>query len=515
MALTVAELLALPVLVRARPEVVTGTQLDNRDVRWVHTSEIYDISPLLKGGEVLLTTGLGLVAADPGAVRRYVSSLAGIGIAALFLELGRTFTSAPDALVSAAGDEGLPLVVLHSVVPFIEITEVAHARILFDEVETLRTGRGFTDVLVAGMAESSGLPSLVAHIASLAECAVALVSLSGVHVAGTADLDERDAAAIIPVELAGSQWGSLLVAGALTPSRTTLLTRATPLVALELQRTGAGVPSRDQAGAELLLDIVHGRYTSTTEITTRAAGVGLIVAPGQKVVALCLTVFGAAQGHGAVAAVRTAGRRVLGTALVGPYEDGVLVAAAVSPRDLRATLASFADAVSAELAVSTGGRFVVSAGPLVDDLAGLVRSAPAARETAVLARRLTPSAEVVLAADFALYQLLAALVEDAALERFVGDQLGALIDHDARTGAELVRTLDTYLASGLSKSHAATTLGIRRQTLYGRLERISVLLDGLDLDNRERRIALDLALVSWRLRTSAASRGLSRTATRS
>jgi len=510
MALSVTDLLELPVVARARPVVVTGEGLDERTVRWVHTSEIYDISPLLKGGEVLLTTGLGLVGVDPGSVRRYVSSLAGIGIAALFLELGRTFTSAPPALVAAARDEQLPLVVLHSIVPFIEITEVAHARLLSDEVHLLRAGHGFTDTLLAGMTENTGLPGLVAHIAALAGCAVGLVSTAGVHVAGTAVLDEHDAAFVVPIDLGGSRWGSLVVAEPMTPERSTLLARASPLVALELQRSGAGLPSRDQAGAELLLDIVHGRYSSTGEVSTRAAGVGFVVPAGQKVVALCVSVSGAAGGQAAVAAARTAGRRVFGTALVGPYEDGVLVAAAVSPRDLRATLASFADAVAAELAASSGGRFVVSAGPLVDDLAGLVRSAPAARETAVLARRLTPSAELVLAADFALYQLLASLVDDAALEQFVGDQLGALIDHDARTGAELVRTLDTYLASGLSKSRAAESLGIRRQTLYGRLERISMLLDGLDLANRERRIALDLALVSWRLRTSAASRGLAR-----
>ena len=43
-------------------------------------------------------------------------------------------------------------------------------------------------------------------------------------------------------------------------------------------------------------------------------------------------------------------------------------------------------------------------------------------------------------------------------------------------------------------------LGIRRQTLYGRVERISRLLGGIDLEQREARTALDLALLCWRLR---------------
>ena len=64
-------------------------------------------------------------------------------------------------------------------------------------------------------------------------------------------------------------------------------------------------------------------------------------------------------------------------------------------------------------------------------------------------------------------------------------------------------TLDAYLEAGLAKTAAARALGIRRQTLYARLERISRLLGGLDIEARQARTALDLALVSWRMRASA------------
>ena len=95
MSLTVSDLLAMPVLAAARPEVVAGSALASRPIRWVHTSEIYEIAPLLKGGEVLLTTGLGLVASSPKAQGDYVRALAAKGVAALVMELGRTFTAPP------------------------------------------------------------------------------------------------------------------------------------------------------------------------------------------------------------------------------------------------------------------------------------------------------------------------------------------------------------------------------------------------------------------------------------
>ena len=56
------------------------------------------------------------------------------------------------------------------------------------------------------------------------------------------------------------------------------------------------------------------------------------------------------------------------------------------------------------------------------------------------------------------------------------------------------------------QAEAARRLHIRRQTLYARLERITRLLGGVDLEARQVRTALDLALVGWRMRSSAAAR---------
>jgi purine catabolism regulator len=511
--MTVAGLLDLPVVRRARPELVVGGSGDlDRPVRWVHTSEIYEISPLLKGGEVLLTTGLGLVGLSATAVRRYVASLAGVGVAALFLELGRTFTVAPDTLVAAARDEGLALVVLHGVVPFIEITEAAHPLLIGGEVGRLRDGADLAERIVSGMIAGDGLPAMVARIAEVAGAPVALTSVGGDVIASTPGAELPTGMSDVPsttvaVSAAGTEWGSLSIAGPVAQPVLAVVESVVGLLALEMQRAHPRLPSLDQAGGDLLTDIVRGEYSSIDELNRRAAGVGLVVGAGQRAIALCLLVAGGSRGAlTTIAAARAGARRAFGPALVAPFDDVVVVATAVHPRDVRRRLADFAAVVRTELDLTATGRFVVSAGALVDDIAGLDRSVATARETAVLARRLTPSTETVLADDFALYQLIAGLVDDTALERFVQDQIGALIEFDARTGSELVRTLDTYLSCSLSKSAAAASLGVRRQTLYGRLERISSLLGGFDLDHRERRTAIDLALVGWRLRTSAATR---------
>ena len=62
MTLTLGEVLDLDALRRARPEMLHGDHLLHRPVRWVHTSELAEAAFLLKGGELLLTTGQGLFA---------------------------------------------------------------------------------------------------------------------------------------------------------------------------------------------------------------------------------------------------------------------------------------------------------------------------------------------------------------------------------------------------------------------------------------------------------------------
>ena len=57
--LSLADVLDLPVVRRALPEVVIGDGALGREIRWAHVVEMRDPDDLLKGGELVLTTGLG------------------------------------------------------------------------------------------------------------------------------------------------------------------------------------------------------------------------------------------------------------------------------------------------------------------------------------------------------------------------------------------------------------------------------------------------------------------------
>ena len=78
-----------------------GPSTDRTVVRWVHSSEVYEMGGLLSGGEFLLTTGLGLHGRSARQLVDYADRLADAGCVGLALELGRTFAGVREALRKA------------------------------------------------------------------------------------------------------------------------------------------------------------------------------------------------------------------------------------------------------------------------------------------------------------------------------------------------------------------------------------------------------------------------------
>ena len=58
--LTVAEFIELPIVKAGLPELVAGEEGIGAEVRWVHPLDVPDVSDLLRGGEMILTTGVSI-----------------------------------------------------------------------------------------------------------------------------------------------------------------------------------------------------------------------------------------------------------------------------------------------------------------------------------------------------------------------------------------------------------------------------------------------------------------------
>src|SRR3954464_13625628 len=168
--LTLAEGLEPPVVRRALPEVVTGHDGLDRELRWSHVLDTADPSGLLKGGELVLTTGIG-AGARPADQARWIAQVLEQGAAAIGVELGTTWREqVPAAVVTACAEAGVPLVAFRRQVSFVEITEAVHAAVLNRQFELLRRGeeihRRFTELILQGRGVPEILAELVAAVGS-------------------------------------------------------------------------------------------------------------------------------------------------------------------------------------------------------------------------------------------------------------------------------------------------------------------------------------------------------------
>src|SRR5665811_2209932 len=87
-------------------EPVTDLPIPQAEVSGVHVSELTDPTPYLQGGELLLTTGMGLTGHEAQA-RAYAARLARHGVAGLGLGLGPIHDEVPPTLVRACEAAGL------------------------------------------------------------------------------------------------------------------------------------------------------------------------------------------------------------------------------------------------------------------------------------------------------------------------------------------------------------------------------------------------------------------------
>jgi len=117
-------------------ELVSGQESARTHVRWVHATELADPTPWLKGGELLLTTGMQLDGAK--SQRELIDRLADHEIAGLGFGTGFAHKRLPAPLVTAARKRSFPLFEVPYELPFIAITERAFARLLDERYEMLQ-----------------------------------------------------------------------------------------------------------------------------------------------------------------------------------------------------------------------------------------------------------------------------------------------------------------------------------------------------------------------------------------
>lgn len=135
----------------------------------------------------------------------------------------------------------------------------------------------------------------------------------------------------------------------------------------------------------------------------------------------------------------------------------------------------------------------VGIGNLATSAAELPRAYEEARQALRLLRRGGGSRRVTSYRSLGALRLLLEVRDPAALDRFVGETLGPVLEYGRRRATPLLATLEALAAAGWNQRASARALGIHINTLTYRLQRLETLLQA-SLDDPETRVVLGVAL---------------------
>ena len=439
MPLTLREVLDLDVVRRGAPHVVAGSGRLDVPVRWVHALELTDVGRLLRGGELVLSTGIALPD-SPAELADYVASLARVGVAGLAVELGRRYTEAlPDGLVAAAEARSVPLIELRREVAFIEITEAVHARIIDELLRSRAAATLALGHLLSSQAESLERQTHRTLISALIEGS----GFAGSPGSPAADGGEAAARArAMGVEVTGRD----LVAVVLRLPDPATAGGQPPV-------PGAGVPGAGVLGA-----------AEAMASACRAAGVPALAGALDDVRAGALLAL-------PPGADDDKPLRALAARLRSAFPPGPVIGASRPAGSLREVRDAFREA---------------------REVADLAAADPGGSNPPGTGRR-----PYYRLPDLRLRGLLHLLREDTRLRSFAERELGPLLAYDAEHRTALVGDLAALLEAGGNKALAASRAHLARPTFYQRLRLIERVL-GVSLADPESRASLHVALLARR-----------------
>ena len=491
--------------------LVAGASGVDRRIEWAHSIELADPAPWLRGGELLLTTGLHLTD-DVAEQRGYVERLDRAGISALGFGIGLSHSRVPEAVVSAADAVGLPLLEVPLPTPFIAVARAVTERIAEQQYEGV-TRASRIQPRMTRAALHGGAPAVVKELATATGGRVLLLDADNDVLAASPRAARQLAGSVIselrldagtgndsgPVGMSSADHdrvvsaqrlqvgrrlhGHLVLAtpAAPTPIDHLMLGHAASLVCLE-QEKPLRLRETQNRFNEMVMGLVLQGNLRGGQAAEQLRIAGLADRSGFVVLAV-----GSADARRAMIALDEA-LLDLDRPCVGAVREGHAVV--LLPREPFSLTGDLIDAVT-----RSDPQLVVHAGRAratgCDDLAHSAGRAISAARVATLRR-----VPLVDGESIAGHALIAAPAVRAAFWSLAEEQLRPLAERDREGDTDLVGTLRAFLEHNGQWEAASSALAIHRHTLHNRVDRIETML-GVDLQSAHVRAELLLCLLAW------------------
>ncbi|MBG6179402.1 PucR family transcriptional regulator [Arthrobacter sp. CAN_A1] len=442
-------------------------------IQWVAVTELEDPLPFLSGGEVVLTTGLRqkTMTAQRAFVRRvHESGALGIGFGT-----GLGHRQVPAALVDEADSLGLPVFRVPYETPFIAIGKIVADSLSADHYSRLESLLKGHQILASALLGEGGLPQLLRELAAMLGTDVVLsqygAQLFTTVAAGRPGTDPVDRHwHRLPVATGLKDRCTLAIAEPHSPEP--IVAYAQSLISVELSNQARRRASERAVVGQLFQDVVRGTLAGPDAVA-RLGGAGIDTALRQVVV---------------IVEVASGQRRALRT-LPAPsgFEPGVT--ALVDERLVIAVPEGNGAALSQQM-----GAYLHGAGLTAKvGFGGAYAQASGFRWSYFEARESLTRGQAVNTPDRLSLTSLLMASEDVPLADLAAEALDPVAAFDQRHHAELMVTLERYLALNGSVAAVAEALQLHRNTVRYRLQQIQD-LSGYDPGITADRVHLFLAL---------------------
>lgn len=505
-------------------EVIAGKKGLLRTLKWVHVMEVTEVGTLLSGSELILSTGVAWKE-NNDIFLSFLQQLINRNASGLCIELGTYINAIPLEIIELADKNDFPLIVFHTEVRFIEITQDLHSLMIAQHYQMITNLEGYSHKLNQLLLTTDGhkkilmlcqktLNTQLVYIKNENEIQF-IPKISEEKQKKTISMIQNEnkyehitivRQQVKALEYQFAELIAILESADYTNYESLVLDRsATALAQYHLRELYV-----EEKGRTEEIEWIHGWLNeeyNEEEILQYIFDHDPNVKP--KGCAVCFFKINHLSRdylHSELTYLKGIFRSVFkqqGFYLLPIIKKNQAIFILVNIRDdyywkdrMKQGINLFKNTDYARKHNLTSINYGV--GKFINRLSELNKSYQTAQETIKIREKLGINKEEpsYFYNDLHIYRLISIVHKHSDLKEFVFEYLQPVISYDQKSNGQLMKTLKTYLACNGSKKETAKELFIVRQSLYSRVKKLNELL-GNDFMESEKRRAIEFAISAY------------------
>jgi purine catabolism regulator len=504
-------------------KIVAGKNGLHRTVKWVHIIEVSEVSNLLNGNELILSTGVGWKEGK-ATLLSLVQQLIDCKAAGLCIELRKymTMTDVPEETIQLANQYDFPIIVFDHEVRFVDITESVHTLIIKKQYQMITELEDYSRRLNEVLLETDPTEKILRMLYEQIKTPVIYQTNEGLveivskktkkenqyllQMINDQKIEQSDRIIRQKIHVWNQTFAELMIISekvSIHEFETLVLDRTVTALAQVILRELWTEERRMAKESDWIQDWLNGEHTKE-QIVKYLAEHKLDINP-KKAVVLLLNVKQLNIASSTTTYLKMLLRHIF-------QEQGFFLLSADLKKTIVFILLDNRDGNDCRKRIQAGiehalksdyfkddflSHIQFSVGKIVNHLTEVKISYEKAKETAIVRDQTSNNLSTFFYDDLHIYRLIYAAQEQGILSEFINDYLKPVLNYDKLYDANLIDTLNVYLECNGSKKETAQRLYIVRQSLYHRLKKLNELL-GEDFMITPKRQAIEFAVSAYK-----------------